>query len=242
MNPWERRFSDRMAHVRASEIRELLKLLDQPDILSFAGGIPDPALFPVERIAGLYAEVLADAGPQALQYSVSEGLAPLRRWIAERMTAADAPCDESNIVITAGSQQALDLIGKLFLGGGDTVLADRPTYMGALGAFNAYEPRYADLAGEAGGRLAYVVPDFANPTGRTMTRSRSTGRRRRISSSSRTPPTASCGSGAPTSRRSWRWTSPARAPSKPPGRSTAAPSPRPCRRRCGSAGSARRGR
>jgi len=170
MNPWERRFSDRMAHVRASEIRELLKLLDQPDILSFAGGIPDPALFPVERIAGLYAEVLADAGPQALQYSVSEGLAPLRRWIAERMTAAGAPCDEGNIVITAGSQQALDLIGKLFLGAGDTVLADRPTYMGALGAFNAYEPRYADLAGEAGGRLAYVVPDFANPTGRTMTR------------------------------------------------------------------------
>jgi len=173
MKPWEDRFGSRMAHVRASEIRELLKLLDQPDILSFAGGIPDPALFPVERIQTLYGEVLAEAGPQALQYSVSEGLVSLRRWIAGRMTQAGAPCDEGNIVITAGSQQALDLIGKLFLDKGDTVLVERPTYMGALGAFNAYEPRYGDLASEAGGadgRLAYVVPDFANPTGRTLTR------------------------------------------------------------------------
>ena len=172
MNTWTARFSDRMAHVRASEIRELLKLLDQPDILSFAGGIPDPALFPTARIAELYAEVLADAGPQALQYSVSEGYAPLRRWIAARMSADGVACDEDNIVITAGSQQALDLIGKLFLGRGDTVLVERPTYMGALGAFNAYEPSYADLArgAPAGARLAYVVPDFANPTGRTLSR------------------------------------------------------------------------
>ena len=172
MTAWNDRFSTRMAHVRASEIRELLKLLDQPDILSFAGGIPDPVLFPTERISELYAQVLAEAGPQALQYSVSEGLPALRRWIAERMTLGGVPCDEGNIVITAGSQQALDLIGKLFLSRGDTVLAERPTYMGALGAFNAYEPTYADLDGEvpAGARLAYLVPDFANPTGRTMPR------------------------------------------------------------------------
>ena len=172
MIPWNDRFSDRMAHVRASEIRELLKLLDQPDILSFAGGIPDPALFPTEAIQAVCAEVLAGAGAQALQYSVSEGLPSLRRWIAARMTADGAPCDEGNIIITAGSQQALDLIGKLFLSEGDLVLAMRPTYMGALGAFNAYEPRYGDLAddGQAGGRLVYVVPDFANPTGRTLSR------------------------------------------------------------------------
>lgn len=169
---WEDRFSPRMAHVRASEIRELLKLLDQPDILSFAGGIPDPSLFPVERMQAVFAETLAEAGPQALQYSVSEGLPSLRRWVAERMTRAGAPCDEGNIVITAGSQQALDLLGKLFLGQGDTVLVERPTYMGALGAFNAYEPTYGDLAGEIpeGARLAYLVPDFANPTGRTLSR------------------------------------------------------------------------
>jgi DNA-binding transcriptional MocR family regulator len=172
MTPWNDRFSSRMAHVRASEIRELLKLLDQPDILSFAGGIPDPALFPVEKIRRLYDQVLAQAGEQALQYSVSEGLASLRRWIAGRMTAGGAPCDEGNIVITAGSQQALDLLGKLFIGRGDTVLVERPTYMGALGAFNAYEPRYATLGADApeGARLAYVVPDFANPTGRTLSR------------------------------------------------------------------------
>lgn len=169
---WDERFSPRMAHVRASEIRELLKLLDQPDILSFAGGIPDPALFPVERIQSFYADILEGSGQQALQYSVSEGLPSLRRWVAERMTRAGAPCDEGNVVITAGSQQALDLLGKLFLAAGDTVLVERPTYMGALGAFNAYEPTYADLDGESpeGARLAYLVPDFANPTGKTLTR------------------------------------------------------------------------
>ena len=172
MNTWTDRFAERMTRVRASEIRELLKLLDQPDILSFAGGIPDPQLFPAERLQAAYQQVLTEAGAQALQYSVSEGLPELRRWIAARMTADGVPCDEGNIVITAGSQQALDLIGKLFLTRGDTVLAERPTYLGALGAFNAYEPTYGDLeAGvPAGARLAYLVPDFANPSGRTMTR------------------------------------------------------------------------
>ncbi len=172
MNTWTDRFAERMTHVRASEIRELLKLLDQPDILSFAGGIPDPQLFPAERVQAAYDDVLKQAGAQALQYSVSEGLPELRRWIAARMTADGVPCDEGHIVITAGSQQALDLIGKLFLTRGDTVLAARPTYLGALGAFNAYEPTYGDLdAGvPTGARLAYLVPDFANPSGHTMTR------------------------------------------------------------------------
>ena len=172
MRPWTDRYSSRMTHVRASEIRELLKLLDRPEIISFAGGIPDPALFPTARIAALYGEVLAEAGDQALQYSVSEGLTELRRWIAGRMSADGVACDEGHILVTAGSQQALDLIGKLFLDQGDTVLVERPTYMGALGAFNAYEPAYGDLGAEhgEGGRLAYVVPDFANPTGRTLTR------------------------------------------------------------------------
>ncbi len=171
---WSDRFSDRMTHVRASEIRELLKLLDQPDVLSFAGGIPNSDLFPTARIAEVHARILAEAGPQALQYSVSEGLTPLREWIAARMTAMGAPCDAGNILITNGSQQALDLIGRLFLSRGDTVLVERPTYLGALGAFNACEPGYAALAigGEApaGAKFAYVVPDFANPTGRTLTR------------------------------------------------------------------------
>jgi DNA-binding transcriptional MocR family regulator len=177
---WATRFSDRMSRVHASEIRELLKLLDQPDIISFAGGIPDPDLFPAERVQAAYDEILSnpDLARQALQYSVSEGYAPLRRWIAERMTRDGAPCDEHNILITAGSQQALDFLGKLFISPGDPVLVARPTYLGALQAFNAYEPTYVDLstrdlAGwrEGTARIGYFVPDFANPTGQSLSRS-----------------------------------------------------------------------
>lgn len=181
---WAARFSDRMARVRASEIRELLKLLDQPDILSFAGGIPDPELFPVERIEGAYRQILADGAlaRQALQYSVSEGYLPLRQWIAGRMTRDGMPCGPDNIMLTAGSQQALDLLGKLLLTAGDTVLTARPTYLGALQAFNGYEPAYLDLPdgalsgvtceafeGRCSGAVGYFVPDFANPTGRSLT-------------------------------------------------------------------------
>lgn len=181
---WTAHFSNRMTRVRASEIRELLKLLDQPDILSFAGGIPDPVLFPVERIEAGYGRILADPvlARQALQYSVSEGYLPLREWLAERMTRDGMPCTPDNIMMTAGSQQGLDLLGKLLLTAGDTVLTARPTYLGALQAFNAYEPAYLDLperalAGMASealearcpGAVGYFVPDFANPTGRSLT-------------------------------------------------------------------------
>ena len=183
---WAARFSQRMDRVHASEIRELLKLLDQPDIISFAGGIPDPGLFPADRIQAAYDGVLGDPdlAAQALQYSVSEGYLPLRQWIAARMTQDGMPCDEHNIVLTAGSQQALDLLGKLFLSRGDTVMVARPTYLGALQAFNAYEPAYLDLPeralsdgvdaealmrGRAPGPLGYFVPDFANPTGQSLT-------------------------------------------------------------------------
>jgi len=182
---WAARFGQRMARVRANEIRELLKLLDQPDILSFAGGIPDPKLFPTGAIQAAYDAILGDPAlsRQALQYSVSEGYLPLRRWIVERMAHAGVACDEHNILVTAGSQQALDLLGKLFLSPGDTVMVARPTYMGALGAFNAYEPDYLDLptdalsngvdaealmAGRTPRPLGYFVPDFANPTGESL--------------------------------------------------------------------------
>jgi DNA-binding transcriptional MocR family regulator len=165
---WQTRFSPRMSRVRASEIRELLKLIDQPDIISFAGGIPDPAHFPVAELEDAHARVLqeAGAGGGALQYSISEGYLPLRQWIAGRMTAAGVPCDEGNIVITAGSQQALDLIGKLFIGPASAVMVEAPSYLGALQAFNAYEPDW----GGPDPVLGYFVPDFANPTGRTLSR------------------------------------------------------------------------
>ena len=169
----------RSTRMRASEIRELLKLLDQPDIVSFAGGIPDPALFPRQAFRDAFDGILG--GPragQALQYQASEGYGPLRTWIAARMRETGVPCDEGNIFITSGSQQGLDYLGKLFLSPGDTALVEFPTYLGALQAFNAYEPRYERLrlGAQATGTLhskgrvkfAYVVPDFANPTGETL--------------------------------------------------------------------------
>ena len=184
---WDEVLAPRMARMKASEIRELLKLLDQPDIISFAGGIPDPALFPVAEFQRALGAALAPgASDAALQYSVSEGYLPLRRWLAAHMTGLGVPCGAENILITSGSQQALDYLGKLMIGPKDTVLVNWPTYMGALGAFNAYEPVYdrldprenrgaaefASAATEAGGRVkfAYLSVDFANPTGETIAR------------------------------------------------------------------------
>jgi DNA-binding transcriptional MocR family regulator len=185
---WNNVLATRNTRMKASEIRELLKLLDQPDIISFAGGIPDPALFPTEAFRDAFTAALT--GPKAgaaLQYSVSEGYAPLRDWIAGEMAKIGVSCGPENILITSGSQQALDYLGKLMITPGDTVLVGWPTYLGALGAFNAYEPTYdrldpntnrpaADFASSAqtaGGRVkfAYLSVDFANPTGETIARS-----------------------------------------------------------------------
>ncbi len=180
-------FATRANRMKASEIRELLKLLDQPDIISFAGGIPDPDLFPKTAFQDAFAEALnGPMAAQGLQYSTSEGHKPLRVWIAAQMQAIGIPATPDNILITSGSQQALDYLGKLFLSPGDTALVGWPTYLGALGAFNAYEPRYDKLdplsnrsgadytaaAKEAGGaaKFAYLSVDFANPTGATVSR------------------------------------------------------------------------
>jgi DNA-binding transcriptional MocR family regulator len=183
---WEPRYARRVGRMAASEIRELLKVLDQPGILSFAGGIPDPALFPVEDARAAYAAVLG-APANGLQYSVSEGYLPLRQWISRHMGTLGVPCDADNIVVTCGSQQGLEFLGRLLLSPGDTALVTAPTYLGALQAFSGSEPRYdelrlehgnrtpaayAEAARSAGGevKLAYVVPDFANPTGETLSR------------------------------------------------------------------------
>lgn len=184
---WHHVLAGRTGRMKASEIRELLKLLDQPDIISFAGGIPDPKLFPTAAFSDAMADVLSGPGAgAALQYSVSEGYRPLRDWIAAEMAKIGVPCDADNILITSGSQQALDYLAKLMINPGDTVLLGWPTYLGALGAFNAYEPRfdqlvpggnrgaadYAAAAETAGGRVkfAYLSVDFANPTGETLSR------------------------------------------------------------------------
>jgi hypothetical protein len=185
MLDWNHVFATRASRMRASEIRELLKLLDRPEIISFAGGIPDPALFPTEAFDAAYRDVFAggQAGA-ALQYSVSEGYLPLRQWLKKEMARKGIVCDVDNIFITSGSQQALDYLGKLLLSPRDTALVNWPTYLGALQAFNAYEPTYDQLsfgnrtpdsyraaADNAGGRVkfAYLSSDFSNPTGQTVT-------------------------------------------------------------------------
>jgi DNA-binding transcriptional MocR family regulator len=178
---WQHLLANRNTRMKASEIRELLKLLDQPDIISFAGGIPDPTLFPKAELAEAYASVLESDADIALQYSPSEGYGPLREWIQSEMARVGVPCELDNILITSGSQQALDYLGKLFLNAGDTALVGWPSYLGALGAFNAYEPRYdrldpkgnrsvQDYNDAANGRVkfAYMSVDFANPTGVTL--------------------------------------------------------------------------
>jgi DNA-binding transcriptional MocR family regulator len=173
---WSERFSPYGRRAKASEIRELLKLLDQPDIISFAGGIPDTKLFPRELMADVHQEILGDealAG-QALQYSVSEGYAPLRELLVAEMKRFGVTCTADNIMITNGSQQGLDLLGRLFIGAGDKVLVARPTYLGLLQAFTASGPSYDDinlLLGSAPvqAKMAYAMPDFQNPSGETMT-------------------------------------------------------------------------
>ncbi len=185
MLDWEQIFATRSSRMRASEIRELLKLLDQPDIISFAGGIPDPALFPDVAFKEAYSDIFSSAQVgSALQYSVSEGYKPLREWIARDVAKIGIDCTPDNVFITSGSQQALDYLGKLFLSPKDTALVTWPTYLGALSAFNAYEPNYdqlslngnrtpdayRDTAAKTGGavKFAYLSADFSNPTGETI--------------------------------------------------------------------------
>ncbi len=180
---WQQIFATRNDRMKASEIRELLKLLEQPDIISFAGGIPDPDLFPAQAFQDAFAQALTpEMQATALQYSVSEGYGPLRDWIVNEMARLGIACTRDNVLITSGSQQALDYLGKLLLSPGDTALVGWPTYLGALGAFNAYEPRYdrldpetnrsaddyADAAGGGRVKFAYMSVDFANPTGKTL--------------------------------------------------------------------------
>jgi len=172
---WEARFSSYGKHATASEIRELLKVLDRPGIISFAGGIPDPALFPTALIAEAHRHVFEDGARSgaALQYSVSEGFPPLRQWLRDYMRAKGVNCGIDNILITTGSQQGIYLTGRLILNSGDRVLTARPTYLGVLQAFGGNSPRYGTLDaltdGEAcDAKLAYAMPDFANPTGESI--------------------------------------------------------------------------
>ncbi|VWX59728.1 aminotransferase-like domain-containing protein [Sphingorhabdus sp. 109] len=182
---WENILATRASRLKASEIRELLKLIGQPGVISFAGGIPDGALFPVAEFQRAFAAMCeGENASAALQYATSEGHLPLRQWIVGEMAKLGIPCDSGNIIITSGSQQALDYLGKLLLSPGDTALVQWPTYLGALSAFNAYEPVYDRLETGAlrpaesyrqaasGGRVkfAYLSSEFCNPTGESIDR------------------------------------------------------------------------
>ncbi len=180
--PWDHRYAQRTQRISSSAIRELLKLTEQPDIISFAGGLPAPEVFPVEEFKIACDRVLRDFGAQALQYSTTEGYLPLREQIARHTARYDLNITTDNILITSGSQQALDLIGKVFINPGDRILVESPTYMGALQAWNAYGAEYVtvpmdkygmntDYLEEAlrtGPKFIYVLPNFQNPSGVTL--------------------------------------------------------------------------
>ena len=178
----EYKFASRMDRMKASEIRELLKLTARPEIISFAGGLPAPELFPVKEIAQVSHDLVLKEGQKLLQYATTEGRPSLREKIAKRMTEKyKTPVVADDILITTGSQQCLDFAGKLFLDPGDVVLCESPSYLGALNAFNAYQPVFKEVPTDGEGiipeeldkilastpkcKFIYVIPDFQNPTG-----------------------------------------------------------------------------
>lgn len=177
-------FAKRMSYIKASEIREILKVTEQEDVISFAGGLPAPELFPINEINEINQIVLKEAGTKALQYTTTEGYAPLREWIAKRMNERlGTVLDKDNILITHGSQQGLDLSGKVFLDEGDIVVCESPTYLAAISAFKAYGCHFIEIPTDEHGmvmdvledvlsrteniKLIYVIPTFQNPTGKT---------------------------------------------------------------------------
>jgi DNA-binding transcriptional MocR family regulator len=173
MTDWNGLYATRMGDVVASDIRERMKLLNAQQIIHLGGGLPDPDIFPYDALAAASERIWSNhaLARTALQYAPSEGHAPLRAWIAEYMTSIGAPCGVDNILITNGSQQGLDFVAKLLLSPGDKAMVEVPSFIGALRAFDAYEPRYAAFPGgdPAGAKFCYVGPDFRNPTGTTMT-------------------------------------------------------------------------
>jgi len=180
--PWAHRFAQRTKSVKSSTIRELLKLTQRPEVISFAGGLPAPDVFPVERFETACHRVLEAKGAMALQYSASEGYTPLREYLAQKMAKYGIIAGPDNVLITSGSQQALDLIGKLLINPGDRILLEAPTYLGALQAFNVYGAEYVSVpvdhdglrTGEleealrSGPKFMYVLPNFQNPGGVTL--------------------------------------------------------------------------
>ncbi|MEJ6005032.1 PLP-dependent aminotransferase family protein [Paucibacter sp. AS339] len=174
----------RAARMNPSIIREILKVTEKPGILSMAGGLPSSDTFPVDELKAACDRVLSDNAKEALQYAASEGFAPLREWVADRAASLGMTVSPQQVLITSGSQQGLDLVGKILCDAGAPVAVETPTYLGALQAFTPYEPIFTSLASDEQGvdpaaiarlphdapgtRFAYLLPNYQNPTGRVM--------------------------------------------------------------------------
>ena len=183
---WDERYALRTDHIGSSAIRELLKLTSLPDVISFAGGLPAPEVFPIEKFKEASDIVLTEMGEKALQYGTTEGYQPLREMIARNASKYGIQISADNVLITSGSQQALDLLGRIFINRGDRVLVESPTYLGAIQAWNAYGVKYVTIPFDENGmqtdmlesrlrtglKFIYVLPNFQNPTGVTLSRER----------------------------------------------------------------------
>jgi 2-aminoadipate transaminase len=181
---WEHRLAQRTRRMESSVIREMLKFTTQPDVISFAGGLPAPELFPVREFQEACRHILETDGPTSLQYSPTEGFLPLKEYLADRMSRYGIMVEVENILIVNGSQQGLDLVGKLFVDPEACVVCSRPTYLGALQAWNAYEASYCTVPMDENGtlvdeleallkkgtrpRFIYELPNFHNPAGNTL--------------------------------------------------------------------------
>ena len=180
---WAEFYALRVEGMKSSMIRELLKVTQEPDVISFAGGLPAPEIFPIKECEEACCKVLREEGALALQYSTTEGYLPLRRFVVEKMSRYGIKASEDNVLITQGSQQALDLIGKLFIDPGDVILLEAPSYVGAIQAFTSYQARYVTVPIDDDGmrvelveevlrksrpKFIYVLPNFQNPGGTTL--------------------------------------------------------------------------
>lgn len=181
------KLANRMRGVAPSAVREILKVAERPDVLSFAGGLPAPELFPAKELAAAYECVLRDSPGAALQYGITEGFLPLREWIAARLRAQGVPATAETVMVVSGSQQGIDLVSRVLLDPGDTVLVENPTYLAALQAFTAAEVNVVALPGDGEGlrtelledavrehqpALLYLCPEFQNPRGTTLSAAR----------------------------------------------------------------------
>jgi 2-aminoadipate transaminase len=180
--PWSARFAQRTDQIGSSAIREILKVAQIPGVISFAGGLPSPDVFPIEELVQASEKVLRENGSEALQYGLTEGLLPLREMICRRSARYGINITPENVLITSGSQQALDLIGKIFINRGDNILVEAPTYLGAIQAWKAYGAKFVQVDMDdlgmipesmeeglrTGPKFIYLLPNFQNPSGRTL--------------------------------------------------------------------------